>query len=395
MKILFICKYIHSYTLAESRLETLIKYFKKNNYTVAAITGGSSIKELKFKKNYIRKKIANVNYYYVKDVPNYSYYSLKRIYSWIVFEYRIFNFNYNIIGFKPDVIYVSSLSLLTILNGVYLKKKFKAKLVFEMRDLWPYFLYTTGKFSKFNPFVIILDLIEKFGIYHSNLIIGLIPKINEYIKYRGFIGKKTFSSTFPLIERFFKKKNFFKITKSKEVFDICYAGNFGYDNYVDILLDLISNTKDRCFIFHLIGTGSQKLFLEKKFSYLDNVKFYEHVNYDDLHSILIKMDLLIVSFGFNNKYPLFGYELNKLNNYMMACKPIIVVGSKKNLLESRGKFTFITKNNSVVFKKKLLLIKKNYRDFLNIAKLNKKKLLKRNNPNLIFKETIQQLKYLK
>jgi hypothetical protein len=137
------------------------------------------------------------------------------------------------------------------------------------------------------------------------------------------------------------------------------------------------------------------LFLEKKFSYLGNVKFYEHVNYDDLHSILIKMDLLIVSFGFNNKYPLFGYELNKLNNYMMACKPIIVVGSKKNLLESRGKFTFITKNNSVIFKKKLLLIKKNYRDFLNIAKLNKKKLLKRNNPNLIFKETIQQLKYLK
>jgi len=395
MKILFICKYIHSYTLAESRLETLIKYFKKNNYTIAAITSGSSIKEIKFKKNYIRKKIANVNYYYVKDVPNYSYYSLKRIYSWIVFEYRIFNFNYNIIGFKPDVIYISSLSLLTILNGVYLKKKFKAKLVFEMRDLWPYFLYTTGKFSKFNPFVIILDLIEKFGIYHSNLIIGLIPKINEYIKYRGFIGKKTFSSTFPLIERFFKKKKFFKLTKSKKVFDICYAGNFGYDNYVDILLDLISNTKDRRFLFHLIGTGSQKSFLEKKFSYLDNVKFYEHVNYDDLHSILIKMDLLIVSFGFNNKYPLFGYELNKLNNYMMACKPIIVVGSKKNLLESRGKFTFITKNNSVIFKKKLLLIKKNYRHFLNIAKLNKKKLLKRNNPNLIFKETIQQLKYLK
>ena len=394
MKILFISKYIHSNSLVETRLATLIKYFKKNNYTVAAITSGSFIKKLKFKKNYICQKIENVNYYYIKDVPDYSYFSLKRIYSWIIFEYRIFNFNYNIIGFKPDVIYISSLSLLTILNGVYLKKKFKAKLVFEMRDLWPYFLYTTGKFSKYNPLVVILDLIEKFGIYHSNLIVGLIPKINEYIKYRGFIGKKTFSSTFPLIKNFFKKKKPFKLIKSKEVFDICYAGNFGHDNYVDILLDLISNTKDRCFLFHFIGTGSQKLFLEKKFSYLNNVKFYEHVNYDDLHSILIQMDLLVVSFGFNNKYPIFGYELNKLNNYLMACKPVIVVGSKKNLLANRGKFIFITKNNSIIFKKKLLLIKKNYQYFINIAKINKIKLLKRNNPNLIFKETIQQFKNL-
>ena len=391
MKILFICKYIHSNSLVETRLATLIKYFKRNNYAVAAITSGSFVKKLKFKKNYICKKFQNVNYYYIKDVPDYSYFSLKRIYSWIIFEYRIFNFNYNIIGFKPDVIYISSLSLLTILNGVYLKKKFKAKLVFEMRDLWPYFLYTTGKFSKFNPFVVILGLIEKFGIYHSNLIVGLIPKINEYIKYRGFIGKKTFSSTFPLIERFFIKKKFFKLTKSKEAFDICYAGNFGHDNYIDILLDLISKTKDRRFLFHFIGTGSQKMILEKKFSCLNNVKFYEHVNYDYLHSILIKMDLLVVSFGFNKKYPIFGYELNKLNNYMMACKPVIVIGSKKNLLKSRGKFIFITKNNPIIFKKKLLLIKKNYQHFLNIAKENKKKLLIRNNPNVIFKEIAYKL----
>jgi hypothetical protein len=103
------------------------------------------------------------------------------------------------------------------------------------------------------------------------------------------------------------------------------------------------------------------------------------------------MDLLVVSFGFNKKYPIFGYELNKLNNYMMACKPIIVVGSKKNLLQSRGKFIFVTKNNPIIFKKKLLLIKKNYQHFLNVAKENKKKLLIRNNPNVIFKEIAYKL----
>ena len=44
-----------------------------------------------------------------------------------------------------------------------------------MRDFWPYFLYKTGKFSKYNPFVIALGIIEKIGIQQSDLIISLIP----------------------------------------------------------------------------------------------------------------------------------------------------------------------------------------------------------------------------
>ncbi len=92
--------------------------------------------------------------------------------------------------------------------------------------------------------------------------------------------------------------------------------------------------------------------MQEKFSYLTNVKFYEHIEYKNLHSILIQMDLMVVSFGFNNKYPLFGYELNKLNNYLMSSKPILVIGSKKNLLPNRGKFIFINKNKWLKFLKK-------------------------------------------
>jgi hypothetical protein len=86
--------------------------------------------------------------------------------------------------------------------------------------------------------------------------------------------------------------------------------------------------------------------------------------------------------------------LNKINNYLMASKPILVIGSKKNLLPNRGNFIFVSKRNSTIFEKKILLIKNNYRYFLNIAKFNKKKMIKRNNPNLIFKETVKNLENL-
>ena len=106
------------------------------------------------------------------------------------------------------------------------------------------------------------------------------------------------------------------------------------------------------------------------------------------------MDCLIVSFGFNDKFPLFGYELNKLNNYLMASKPILVVGKKGNLNKDRGEFVFVTKNDSSMFEKKLILIKSKYNSFLKVAKKNKKKLLIRNNPEIIFKKTVNHLKSL-
>lgn len=394
-KILFISKYLSTRKNGfESRLSTLINLFNKNNYKVLAITSNNSLKKTKFKKTYNHKIIDDVNYYFIKEDNNFSPYSFKRILSWVNFEIKVFNFNYNKIFFKPDIIYVSSLSLFTILNGIFLKKKFKAKLVFEMRDFWPYFLYTTGKFSKFNPLIILLGLIEKYGIYNSDLIISLIPKIKQYLIYRGFSKKKNFSSTFPINKNLFAISKDIKIKLNKKHFNICYAGNFGFDNYLEELLNLISKVKDKSFTFHFIGDGSQKKILKIKFSHLENVKFYGYIKYQDLHSVLTKMDCLTVSFGFNEKYPLFGYELNKINNYLMASKPILVLGQKANLSRNRGNFIFVTKNDSTVFENKLILIKSKYNYFTKIAQQNKKKALVRNNPEVIFNETAYHLKKL-
>ena len=98
------------------------------------------------------------------------------------------------------------------------------------------------------------------------------------------------------------------------------------------------------------------------------------------------MDSLVLSFGFNDKYPLFGYELNKLNNYIMAVKPIIILGKKENLHEERGKFTYISDNEALDFENTIKDIKNNYKYYLKIAEENKEKLLIRNNPYTILKK---------
>lgn len=394
LKVLFISKYLSiNVNGHKSRLATIIEYFKKKNYEVAAITSSKSLSKKSFKRKYNRKKYDDVNYFFLKDF-DYSNYSLKRIISWFYFEYLLFKFDYKNIKFKPNIIYVSSLSLLSILNGIILKKKFNAKLVFEMRDLWPYYLYSTGKFYRFNPLIIILKFIEKLGVYHSDLIISLAPRINDYLNLIGFKYKKNFSSTFPLNKKLFKIKKKYQIKLNKKKFNICYAGNFGFDNHLEELLNLASNVKSKLFFFHFVGNGSQKKILKKKYSNISNIKFYNAIPYAKLHSVLSQMNCLILNFGFNNRYPLFGYELNKLNNYLMASKPILVLGDKGNLSKERGDFIFFTKNDLLLFEKKLFFIKENYNFYLNVAKKNRDKLIKRNDPKKIFAETIKYLNML-
>ena len=64
--------------------------------------------------------------------------NLKRIWSWIIFEYRIIKDFQRIRDFQSDIIIVSSLSILTFLSGVYLKRRLKRPLVLEVRDLYPH-----------------------------------------------------------------------------------------------------------------------------------------------------------------------------------------------------------------------------------------------------------------
>lgn len=88
--------------------------------------------------------------------------SLGRMVSWLDFEWQLFKMPKKMLT-KPDVIIVSSLSLLTILNGLWLKRKYGSKLIFEVRDIWPMVLVTSGGVNPYNPFVLLLSWLEKLA----------------------------------------------------------------------------------------------------------------------------------------------------------------------------------------------------------------------------------------
>ena len=78
---------------------------------------------------------------------------MRRILSWLDFEWQLLGLPKEKLQ-TPDVVIVSSLSLLTILNGLLWKVRYKCRLIFEVRDIWPLTVTEEGGFTSWNPFVL-------------------------------------------------------------------------------------------------------------------------------------------------------------------------------------------------------------------------------------------------
>ena len=203
--------------------------------------------------------------------------SIGRVISWIVFELRLYLLPNKYRYPKPDVIVVSSLSLLTILNGLVLKTKYKCRLIFEIRDIWPLTLIEEGGYSNKNLFILLLGWIEKSGYKKADAIVGTMPNLGEHVKNILGYEKKTFCipmgvdvsqiSPSHSISSEYKEKYF---PSNKMI--IGYAGTIGITNALDIFFECARLMKDDESIYFLvIGSGDLKEAYVEKTKDLDNV----------------------------------------------------------------------------------------------------------------------------
>ena len=186
-KIWYISKYASIPTAGSSgpgeRGFRLMQELAKRGFCVSIFTSDSNPISgvVASKKLYAQEYVTNVRVLKIKTLKYYGAKSILRILSWVDFELKLFLMPKSKFG-KPDVIIVSSLSLLTILNGIVLKYFFKCRLVFEIRDIWPLTLIEEGGFNKYNPFILFLGLIERWGYKFSDVIVGTMPNLGEHVE---------------------------------------------------------------------------------------------------------------------------------------------------------------------------------------------------------------------
>lgn len=273
--------------------------------------------------------IDNVRVCWIKGLRYKKNEGLGRIFSWLVFTWRLFFIPVERFK-KPDVIILSSLSLPPILAAYYFKIKYKAKLIFEIRDIWPQTLIDIGNYSKYNPFVMLLGAIEKFGYKKADHITATMPAADLHIKRRikepfkftcipQGIDLELFSNP-PELEQAFLDQY---IPKGK--FIIGYAGTLGKANALETIIDALSELDKTNAEFHFVflGDGPLKSALMDKAKNLTNVSFAPKVKKEYVNSFLRHCDLLYDSVKSVAIYQ-FGSSQNKWMDYMYSGKPILV-----------------------------------------------------------------------
>tara|TARA_Y100000589_G_scaffold133659_2_gene127671 strand:+ start:181 stop:1389 length:1209 start_codon:yes stop_codon:yes gene_type:complete len=252
--------------------------------------------------------------------------SLKRIISWIDFEKKLLFLNKSNLS-KPDLIIISSLSILTIINGLIMKRKYKCKLIFEIRDIWPLTLTEEGGFRDKNIFIFILKLIEYIGYKYSDHIIGTMPNLENHVANILGFPKKVTCIPIGYKSSFTKKdinipisiKN--KIPKNK--FIVGYFGGLGVSNALNSFFNIICKFNNHGAIhFVIAGNGDlrKKYILQTKS--LKNITWLPTLEKKFIYKILDQCDILYFS-THNSKIWEYGQSLNKIVDYMASGKPII------------------------------------------------------------------------
>ncbi len=270
------------------------------------------------------KEVEGVPVFWIKTKKYKKTASFARVLSWFDFELGLFRLKTKDIP-PPDVVIVSSLSLFTVLYGLFLKKKFDAKLVFEVRDIWPLTLVEEGRMAKWHPLVLTMGWIEKLGYKKSDLIVGTMPRLELHVQETLGYKKRVFCSPLGYAEDGYKdcsiKLDNFNIPKNKIV--IGYAGSMGLTNALEDFVAVIKSLKGNDEIFFaLIGSGDMRATFQKELSDCKNVHFYPKVDQCHVQNFLQCCDILYLSVKQSKVWD-YGQSMNKVVEYMLAGKPIL------------------------------------------------------------------------
>ena len=229
---------------------------------------------------------------------------------------------------NPDVVIVSSLSLLTVFNGYWLKCKYGCKLIFEVRDIWPLTIIEEGGFSSWNPFVMMLAWAEKFGYRHADIIVGTMPNLAEHVT--TVMGRPMNCECVPFgydpclyAQQEVLPDEYVSRHIPRGKFIIGYAGTIGLTNALEPLIDCAIAMKDNERVhFLLLGDGDLLETYKAQVKGLSNISFAPKVNKAQVQAVLDHCQILYFSVKDSLVWH-YGLSLNKLIDYMMAAKPIL------------------------------------------------------------------------
>ena len=266
-----------------SRSNMAYKYFVSRDFETVALYSTFSHSLKKF------RLFDNPNFIPLQTIAYNSSLSLRRIFSYLIFAFKVFLY---LRRNKADVVYVNlPPNILTL--AVFLGCTRNTRIIVDILDLWPEsFPHNGSMIVKLGLKIasLLLSPIRKYAIQKSDYCIAESSLFFESLK---LVNKK--KSTVIHLKKFKKSKPI--LNKVDEILSIIYLGNIGniYD-FESLLQIIIGLEKIRPVKLHIIGLGPKRSWLLDKLNLL-NIMYVDHgASFDEQ----LKEEVLSTCwFGFN------------------------------------------------------------------------------------------------
>ena len=329
MKVLILSKYAPVVTFGSNpRWFELAKQFVLRGMTVDIVTSDSnhgSTLTLEGSKNQIFTS-DGVTFHALKGLKYSKTKSVMRVLSWFHFDVVAANY---LRRFSPDVIVISSLSLTSILIGIFLRQFGNCKLVFEVRDIWPLTLIVEGGFSRWHPLALYLRFIELWGYRRADLIVGTMPNLKQHVIESGIHKPDSAFHTCGIgvspgraaeVEPFTFSPDIEARLQSRTI--IGYCGSIGLTNNLHDFVEYIHSCDRDDVMFVIAGDGADRVQFQARLKGRENVAFLGRVSADQVQGLLRRCDILFLSTLPSRVWD-YGQSMNKIVDYMLAGKYIV------------------------------------------------------------------------
>lgn len=358
MKLLILTQYFPPEVGApQNRLFELAVRLKKLGIDVSVLTAMPNYPQMQIYKgyegkNYVYEEIETIPVHRASIFLPKSKSIIQRLLNYFSFVYSSAKVGVKKIG-KVDVILCESPPLFLGYSAMYLKRKKKAKLIFNVSDLWPESAEKLGVVTNKYMLKLAYNLEEK--LYKKSVLVtgqtqGICKSINE-----RFTDVKTYwlpngvdvSYYNPaLVQSNWRQENGFQ---ANDILFL-YAGIIGLAQGLEIILHAADKLRQHSHIkFILLGSGPVKEQLQalKNEKQLNNVFFFDAVSKKEMPQIVQAIDVSIIPL---KKLELFlGAIPSKIFENLAMEKAVIlgVDGEARELFVNQGRCALYSEPENV------------------------------------------------
>jgi len=302
------------------------------NYPGGKIYSGYKVKFLQ------REFLSDIIVNRIPLYPSHGKSILGRILNYLSFSFCVFIYGLYI-SKNADILYVYHPPLSVGVAACFIKIFRKTPIVYDIQDIWPDSLHSTGVIR--NKYILdIISYLCNFVYRNVNSIVVLSPGFKKLLMMRG-VSEKKISIIYNWTNEEISKFSYVLFPKNisgSERITIMYAGNIGRAQALETIIDaaciLINKLADASFI--VIGSGVELASLKQYAvdKQAKNVHFFPSVPMDRVNEYLKSADILLVHLKAD---PLFKITIpSKTQAYMAVGKPILmaVEGDAARLVKS-------------------------------------------------------------